>query len=97
MLMEELGLHPADQTEFDVSAKLTFGKTRGSRINLRINSNPYSGNGPYLDFNETIKSYGLRFTRFTPQYQEMIWDEAMFTLTVIGQNYQFILEFDQPK
>lgn len=95
-LMISMGLKKSEKLEFDVCADLFNKKNRQrGNIQFKINSNWHSGDGPYLDFDETIKGFGIHFTKFEPKWQEMTWDRDEFTLTVKDpkNSYEFSLAF----
>lgn len=92
--MAKLGLHPGHERSYTVPADFFNEKTksRGS-IQVTFNCNWHSGEGPYLEFGEEFRSFGIRYTQFKPLWQEMRWDEPERTLTVRGDGYQFSLTF----
>ena len=98
--MDTLGLERSKQMEFKVQAKIfnSIDKTSGV-IKFKINSNWHSTSGPYLDFDETIKGFGIMFTKFDPNWVDMSWDKESLTLMVEDRSkpYAFSLTFSPPK
>lgn len=52
------------------------------------------GSNPSVEFGDTIKSYGVIFTFFSPLYQRFDFNEASRILTIKGDDYEFDLEFN---
>lgn len=96
-LMEYFDLHPSAHLEYGMRANIrVHGTNQGGSIRFIVNSNWHVGQGPFLDFDETIKSYGVMYTRFTPQFQEITWEQASEELTVKGKGYAFTLSSINP-
>jgi hypothetical protein len=63
-------------------------------IEVIFMSNWNSGEGPYIEFDETIKGYGIQYTQFKPQWVEMKWNSKTSTLTISNNSkYEFELIF----
>lgn len=92
--MEALGLRRSEKREFKVKPQIRNLRTDAfGPIHFSINSNWHSGDGPWLDFDDSIRGYGIPFTKFTPGYQDIDWDDEAFCLTVADQAYEFTLTF----
>lgn len=92
--MSALDLHPSVKPSYDLDADLFNKKNMASGvIGVRFNCNWHSGEGPYLEMDDEIKGFGIFYTQFKPRWQDISWDEATYTLTVKGQNYEFTLCF----
>lgn len=92
--MKALGIHKAEQLTHEVAAKLINLKTHASgNINAIFNSNWHSGDGPFLEFDEAIRSFGISHSCFTPKWQTFVYDSDKKELIVKDKNYQFLLRF----
>lgn len=72
--MKFLGLH-VDQLEHSYLFTLieVNGKTNHGTACGKFRNDPYSHQGPYLEFDETIRGYGIRFQEFKPQWQTFVF------------------------
>jgi len=92
--MDDLDLHPSKQLTYEVDATIYNhnNHTSGS-ITVTFNSNWYSGDGPFIEVDDVIKSYGIHYTSFKPRWQEFEYDEKEKELLITGDGYKFCLSF----
>lgn len=94
--MADLGLSNSDENRHLVDASL-FNPSNRSFGSIRITfcSNWHSGDGPYIEVGNEIKSFGISFLSFKPAWQTFVWDSLSKKLSVSGDGYKFILEFEK--
>lgn len=91
--MDNNNMNRNDTPIYRTSAYLTrLDKNAAGSVSLQFFSGQYSSFGPYVLFDETIKSFDIRFTEFKPQYQDFSYDAKLNELTIKGQNYEFCIE-----
>ena len=71
-------------------------KARGP-ISLVIYGDWNSGNGPCLQFADTIVGYGIRQMEFKPVNVDMTWDPITKDLTIAGTSFNFSIKIDRIK
>jgi hypothetical protein len=93
--MEELGFEQSSARTFEAKAKIinNLKKTSQGNIKVTFHSNCHSGDGPYLDADYTIKSYGIPYQEFKPKWQKFEFQKDQRILNVSGDGYDFSLEF----
>lgn len=92
--MADLGLSKSEKPRFDVGAKLAnHSKQAYGNITITFVSNWHSGDGAYIETDETIKSFGIPYTSFKPRWQTFTYSKVLRTLTVSGDGYEFEIEF----
>lgn len=93
--MKALGFKASEAHSFQVEAKITnnLKPTSQGMIEVTFNSNWHSGDGPYLQADFVIKSYGIPYEEFKPRWQLFSFDSSSRTLTVKGDGYDFDLQF----
>lgn len=62
-------------------------------VSVTFVCNRHSGDGPFLEIDDTIKGFGIRYTNFKPAYQKFTWNDARKTLSITGNSYHFFLAF----
>jgi hypothetical protein len=94
--LHDLGIETQANRCSTVDASLT-NKTTGAsgRTEVTVHSNWHSGDGPYFELDESIKSFGIKFTQFKPQFLVLGYTSATRTLTVadLAKTYEFALTF----
>ena len=93
--MEFLSLDPNEARSHDVQARITLERPKASAggIAVTFQSNWHSGDGPYLDFGDEIKGYGVRYAQFKPKWVNITWSSADTSLRIEGSEYDFTLKF----
>ena len=93
--MSDLGLLKSEKQKFDVDAKLYNPNNRSSgNISITFVSNWHSGDGAFIETDDIIKSYGIFYTNFKPKWQKFNYSSDTRELIVSGEDYEFVLEFD---
>lgn len=93
--MEELGFEQTSARKFEAKAKLinNLKTTSQGRIEVTFHSNWHSGDGPYLEADYTIRSYGIPYEEFKPKWQKFEFQKDQKILNISGNGYDFSLEF----
>ncbi len=92
--MDDLGFVINDQPSFHAQATIRnpdngqFGS-----ITVTFKSNWGSGDGPYIEFTDVIRGYGIGYTYFQPQWQHFTYNKEAKQLKVVSDTYSFILTF----
>src|SRR3990172_4902259 len=70
--MVDLGINANDQITKTVTATLFNERTKASgTISVTFNSNWHSGDGPYLEIGDEIRSFGIQYEVFKPQFLDI--------------------------
>ena len=83
--MDHLKLARDVQESGVVRANLTKAngkKIRFGVIGVEFKNDVHAHRGPWIEFDDTVRGYGLRYTQFTPQYYEYSWDADTCCLSV---------------
>ena len=92
--MEDLGFHLSRRQTFDAEATIFNPKNRLSGfISVTFNSNWHSGDGPFIEVDDVIKSFGITYTSFKPQWQDFKYNQIEKKLIISDDGYQFSLSF----
>ncbi|MBE4039757.1 hypothetical protein HJ123_23140 [Vibrio parahaemolyticus] len=92
--MSDLGISFDGELKNPVEARFFNNKTFSKgNIVVTFNNNFQSGQGPYIEFDEVIRSFGIPYEVFKPQYQSFSYDSQERKLNVKGEGYQFTLTF----
>ncbi|TKF74551.1 hypothetical protein FCV62_21325 [Vibrio kanaloae] len=93
--MSSLGLKRNDQASYEVTARIkNLNKaTPLGKVDVTFWSNVYSGDGPFVSVDDTIRGYGIPFEEFKPRFQTFSFDEKHKILEVKGNGYNFQLIF----
>jgi hypothetical protein len=93
--MEFLDFNPAKKMTHSVKARIvTLAEpTLSGKIVVTFNSNWHATDGPYLEFDESIRRVRISHTSFKPRWQDIVWDPNRHSLTVKGDGYGFSLVF----
>jgi hypothetical protein len=93
--MEALNLD--SNAERSHTARARFANLRDRKLSgsivVTFNSNWHSGDGPFLEFGEEIKSFGIRYTQFKPQWLKITWSPQALELAITHEDYGFTLQF----
>ena len=93
-LADYLGMNVNEESEKTVTATFrNLNSGAQGKARLTLNSNWRSNRGISLEFQTSLKNWGIGYQNFSPLFQRMQWDEAADTLTVTGDGYSFELEF----
>ena len=92
--MKDLGIDTARQLRNKVDAWIfnPSSKARGD-ITVTFHSNWSSSDGPYIEFDETIRGFGLNHAEYRPRWVDMRYDKSEKCLTVSHEGYEFTLTF----
>jgi hypothetical protein len=84
--MEKLDLDLAEKSSYIVRAEISNNLLDHlyGHINVKFNSNWHSGDGPFVEFGDEIKGFGIQHTHFQPRYQEFNWNASILTLSIQG-------------
>jgi hypothetical protein len=93
--MESLGLNGNDERTHTVAATFCNDRERGvgGSIDAIFNSNWHDPDGPFLEFGDEIKGFGIKHMQFKPKWLEITWNESSKELVVAHKDYQFTLKF----
>lgn len=92
--MEDLGMDKSDKPAYKVVAKMYNYKNHSSgNITVTFNCNWNSGDGPYIEVSDAIKSFDIHHESFKPQWQEFSYNKEEKKLIVKGDTYKFSLTF----
>ncbi|MBQ4864392.1 hypothetical protein J8L98_22120 [Pseudoalteromonas sp. MMG013] len=92
--MSDLGISLVQNLQNPVNAGLFNNKTLASGdIVVNFNNNFQSGDGPFIELDDVIRSFGIQYQVFKPQFQTFSYDPNQRELTVSGDCYEFSLTF----
>ena len=92
--MSDMGINTNDAPTIELEAKITNLKNNLSGlISITFNCNWHSGDDPYIETDESIKSYGIQYTCFKPKWQQFKYNVKSKELYVSGDGYKFVLIF----
>ncbi|WP_210437806.1 hypothetical protein, partial [Vibrio crassostreae] len=87
--MGDLGISLEDKLLNPVEARFFNNKTHSAgNIVVTFNNNFQSGHGPYIEFDEVIRTFGISYEVFKPQYQSFSYDSQERKLNVKGNGYE---------
>ena len=92
--MQALGIDTAHLLVNKIEATI-FNPSNNNVGNIVVtfNSNWNSSDGPYLEFDETIRGFGLYYRLYNPRWVSMNYHERTMELAVRGADYEFVLSF----
>lgn len=91
--MDYNSMNRNDAPFYNATAHLVrLDKNSAGEVGLQFFSGQYSSFGPHVLFDYTIKSFGIQYTEFKPQYQDFIFDSELNELTIAGPEYKFCIQ-----
>ena len=92
--MDDLDFNSNDSLTHQVVAVLNNpSNKRTGVITVTFNSNWHSGDGPYLDVDDAIRSFGINHTNFKPKWQKFTYSKEKRKMEIRGNDYNFELTF----
>lgn len=92
--MEDLGLDRSKKPSYSVDAQMYNYKNHSSgNITVTFNCNWQSGDGPYIEVDDVIRGYGIKYESFKPQWQKFSYNKDGKKLLITGDDYRFSLTF----
>lgn len=94
--MIDLGLSISDENSRSYGAKFQGTKSRAiGYVQVIFKTNPYSGDGPYIDLDDYAKGFKIPYSEFKPLHQDFEYNTEKKQLYVSGNDYKFTLDFSE--
>lgn len=103
--MAFLGLSPEKRTQsFSPRVIEANGKHTGGLANADFRIDPHTHDGPYLEFDASIRGYGITYEVFKPQFQSFAFEQkedgeriGVLTVKNAKPSYSFSLEVSKER